>query len=389
MVSPVRCSRLVTRKDAIGRLMHLIRDAKDPARSRRITKDRFSKMKKGCSSSPRLNAKGSAMRTMVRATQVRRTVVMQPSAHASRPLKTIKACRVRPSSVRILLSKMGLRPAPSANLCLALGNAFMDVTRVPGVPAKTMKRGIYPVNVVGSGVAGFVFEMSDGSIAKLMGLDSTGGLVEGGHQVLSREFVYEAIATQQAHRKFCCKLFDVPDVLNYAIIVPKASPRNRIGFFHITRLQGNTVLNSFRRMRSSKERQRMMEQWGRILAHIHNKGWIHGDFHTNNTLYDNGRFRVLDWARSNQRRFFPAAKANFWRNLQTYDVSFCCRDIQRSFGKRYMLHFVKSYVTHLRGKPTFEMHALVDDIEAFAKQYIRYMWAGLDLVTKSKPYIGK
>jgi hypothetical protein len=272
--------------------------------------------------------------------------------------EVLELCKVEPRQVRVLAKKLGVRLGPTErvpgvpedialrNTCHVLGTAMSTLFRGQGNYA-------YPIKVAGSGIAGLVFFMSDGSVIKTFAVYAPGrkprdggGLLPRSQAIPLHEFGHEVVMTRAARRRFkgTGVPFRVPRVPR--VIVLRGRSGARIGVMQQSRAPGITV-GAFLRNTSNPKALRMAvaAAHGKALGTLHAAGWVHGDLHTENAMVEvskgNGkhaaapriRFTIIDWGRSNTRHRIMAHSPSeesgraLWTRFVRYETAFPYNDM--------------------------------------------------------------
>jgi hypothetical protein len=298
----------------------------------------------------------------------------------------MRMCQVKASQVRILAKRLGVRLPRGGGA----GGKTAEV--VPGAPADVAVRNVchilgtamsmlfkgernyaYPVRVLGSGVAGLAFFMSDGTVIKTLDLhlpgqqrSDRGGLVPGrARSIPEREFLHELAMTRQARRRFGGSggAFSVPGVQRAVILRgPKGA---RVGVMQQTLARGMTVA-AFLRNPAHPQAARLAaaRAHGRAVGTLHASGWVHGDPHTENAFVAAGkksaaarpRITLIDWGRANTRRLIERyaggaerAKA-LWAKFLRYESAWPYRDMAiHGPGRPVADAYLEGYVHAARG----------------------------------------
>jgi len=292
--------------------------------------------------------------------------------------EVLELCKVEPRQVRVLAKKLGVRLGPTErvpgvpedialrNTCHVLGTAMSTLFRGQGNYA-------YPIKVAGSGIAGLVFFMSDGSVIKTFAVYAPGrkprdggGLLPRSQAIPLHEFGHEVVMTRAARRRFkgTGVPFRVPRVPR--VIVLRGRSGARIGVMQQSRAPGITV-GAFLRNTSNPKALRMAvaAAHGKALGTLHAAGWVHGDLHTENAMVEVSkgiarrppgsgnpadaialrarrpskhaapriRFTIIDWGRSNTRHRIMAHSPSeesgraLWTRFVRYETAFPYNDM--------------------------------------------------------------
>jgi hypothetical protein len=259
--------------------------------------------------------------TVARGVLLRLDRLAQRREHA----RVAKVCAIRAAKVWRLARALGIglpatplhsREGPR-NICHALGSALSSLFTHGRGPAGRKRTYAYPVRVLGAGVAGVAFCMSDGTVIKAVSLrrpagwgraaggaaaaaaaaasapptadHRSGGLASSGRPVPLREFLYEVRTTRRAHALFDSSragAFRVPRVLRHVILEGQARHGRRgqlVGVVQMSWAPGRTLFEVLRRSPAPLAAA-LARRHGRALAAVHARGWIHGDMHTGNVI---------------------------------------------------------------------------------------------------------
>lgn len=319
--------------------------------------------------------------------------------------KVVKLCDIEPRRVRLFAKKLGVRipggskPAADVrNVCHVLGVALSKLFRGESSFA-------YPVRVAGSGVAGLAFFMDDGTVIKTVELerekDQGGkrpafrgehGLVPGGKAIPLGHFIHEIAMTRKA-RKLFGRDFNVPKVMRSVVL--RGAKGVRIAVMQQGRAPGMTLAAFLRDSKVPLEvRHRAARMWGRAVAALHDKGWAHGDIHSENVLVSwrkgstRPRLSVIDWGRANTRRGIvsrakdPSVAAALWSKFLRYETAFPYNDMMthgpgRAFAESYLAGLYPS------AKDKSKADAIRADYHGLVNNNYMAMFRALDLVTRS------
>lgn len=335
-----------------------------------------------------------------------RRSVPKGSQQKARWERVLKICKVDRQRVRLLAKKLGVvlpsgRRAgsrhPIGNVCHALGVALSKLFRGEASYG-------YPVRVVGSGIAGLVFIMDDGTIIKAVelkpskgggGFRGERGLAPGGDSVSLGEFVHE-IAMFRAARKAFGRHFQVPKVMRSVVL--RGRKGARVAVFQMTRAPGTTMADFTKPSAhvSQALRELATRMHGRALARLHDRGWCHGDMHTGNVMVEvrNGapRLSVIDWGRANTRRGIASKLASspdaLWAKILRYEIAHVYNDIMRNFpqrekGRHMADLFLDEYIrsrksgNHVPGREEVRR-----DYDGMARNNLGAVFRALELVSK-------
>lgn len=336
--------------------------------------------------------------------------------------EVLRLCKVEPRQVRLLAARLGVRlpmradgvePVPGAPSDVGLRNTCHVLGTAMSMLFKGERNYAYPVRVAGSGVAGLVFFMSDGSVIKVSQVyahgrrpKDGGGLVAGrGKAIPLEEFAHEVAMTRAARLRFRgTSAFRVPRVPR--VVVLRGPSGARVGVMQQSRAPGVTMAAYLRDpAHSREERLAAAAAHGRALGALHAAGWVHGDLHTENVLAEQrkkGRsapppkVTIIDWGRSNTRRRIMAhapsqemARA-LWAKFVRYEVAFPYNDMaSHGAGRAAAEAYLEAYLAAsgaARGQgPVGE--GLVDpaavrrDYHGQVQNNVAAMFRALDLVS--------
>lgn len=350
-----------------------------------------------------------------------------------------KICSIRAHQVWRLARALGISlPASQLrsfegprNICHALGSALSALFTSGHGPAPRKRTYAYPVRVLGSGVAGVAFCMSDGTVIKAVALRGgshnkavalrgearrtgekralaqsapararTAGLASYGRAVPLREFLYETRITRRAHDTFDSSRagrFRVPRVLRHVVLEGRlrhGRPGGRVGVMQLSWAPGVTLHEAIERSPPAVGAA-LARRHGRALAAVHEKGWVHGDMHSSNVIVnmgdksarrqgaearaDTADFTVIDWARANTLRSLlrnhPGGEGEarkMFNKILRYEVAHPYRNYMRSASRAVAEAFLAGYLKRssaAKGKGVFGGPEPLVEVRALRSQW--------------------
>lgn len=328
--------------------------------------------------------------------------------------RVAKVCKIRAGRVWRIARALGVAlPATPVhskegprNICHALGSALSGLFTHGRGPAGKKRTYAYPIRVLGAGVAGVAFCMSDGTVIKAVALRRPGGwgagagkraasapaalpsrrsgLASSGRAVPVREFLYEVRTTNRAHSALDSPRagrFRVPRAFRHVILEGQARHGRAgqlVGVMQLSWAPGRTLYETIRHSPAPLAAA-LARRHGRALAAVHEKGWAHGDMHSSNIIVelpapapasrsakaaakereakraarraDEATFTVIDWARATTLRTLtrshPAgaeAGRALWRRMLRYEVAHPYRDYMRSASRAVAEAYLAGYL---------------------------------------------
>lgn len=317
---------------------------------------------------------------------------------AARELRDVP-CHINRGAVKRFVDLIGASREVAGkdvrNVCAAIGSALRGATRsepspgrAPWASAKQKASGSHiralspPKRVLGTGVAGLVFELRDGTVLKAVSLGKTANIARGNSGSSRGEFFHEAIMTRDAARTFNRKGsragFRVPKLCDTRVLrIGKAE----IGLMRLAKVRGKSMASVMERNPSS--RKKMAMRLGRLLATIHNRGFVHCDLHAENVMVGpGGKLIVLDWARAQRLKFFvQKGRSDLWRSLLSSDAAFAAFDLTRSDATRFVKDFLDAYRRRAVAKHAIDYDAILKNPRRVFEKNFRSVWIALDLAT--------
>lgn len=226
-------------------------------------------------------------------------------------------CAIPVDKVRNLLNALNVPVPPQPrrrrrSSCRALPSALQDAchllaralfvstlpSRLPIAEREEALRVMRPVRILGSGVAGFAFQLADRSVIKVVTFVNrriTGRI----DPITKQEFLHEIRMLKHAKTMLSKTKTHVPEYLSHRVLSVRGTQRGRstpdMGVLHMRAAPG-VVLGDANFFSTSRQARIM----GTALANIHNAGLIHGDLHRGNIMVDRRGFvTVIDWGRAN------------------------------------------------------------------------------------------
>lgn len=264
---------------------------------------------------------------------------------------------------------------PCTQLALALGVASLPTRRV-GKHKYNAIRFMRPVRVLGSGVAGIVFELADRSVLKLAAIRNR-PIAPRIDPIHPSEFLHEVRMMRHAARVLAKTRTHVPHYRAHRVIGAHRSGPD-VGVIHMDTAPGKVL-----RAATYFTEKKRAEKLAVALADIHNAGMIHGDLHTGNAMLDRrGRMTILDWSRAQTVSWFRKRKLlPMYRQLLARDIAFAAQSAASPRDASVVQAFFRSYLKQCRScVPQSTMHEIMLDPYGYYKPRAYDIFSMLDLV---------
>lgn len=309
--------------------------------------------------------------------------------------KTSLPCSIPTERVRHLLHVLGIEhlnrrsrrlqkgrlPSDLSKTCtqlaVALGVASLP-TRLHGKHKENAIAFMRPVRILGSGVAGFVFQLADGSVIKLAAIRNR-PIAPRVDPIHPSEFLHEVRMMRHAHRVLAKSKINVPRYRAHRVLGSHRLGPD-VGVIHMDAAPGEV----FRKATFIKASKRA-EKFATALASIHNAGMIHGDLHTGNAMIDRrGRVTILDWSRGQTVSWFRKRKLlPMYRELLARDVAFSAQSITSFRDPSIVQVFFDTYLKKCPSCiPPGTMHKIMADPYGYYKPRSMDIFDMLEIVEK-------
>ena len=314
-------------------------------------------------------------------------------------------CTIPLRNVKILLRELGIRvpgntsSASSAScqsrsgssslindVCHRLAEALIVSTLPTSLSPREQAerlRMMRPVRILGSGIAGFAFQLADKSVIKVVSFKDV-RLTNHMRPVTKQEFLHEVRMLKFAHKALAKTRTRVPQYLSHRIIKVNNGRRGRqpadIGVIHMKAASGVPIPEA-----TFMPVTRRAKLLGLALANIHNAGLVHGDSHVGNFLVDKrGSLTAIDWGRAFTLSWFQKNdKMPLYYDLVHRDVAFTAYAIGRS--RRNHKIIIDTYRAHCKNCiPDNVLARIEQNPERFFGNAVDRIFAAMDSMNRQE-----